>query len=49
MKMNWSSALDAAWLNGGQVNCHTAGDVFLLLKASDKVIEATDVIIKIKQ
>ena len=31
------SALDAAWVNGGVPVCHTAGDVYLLLKSSDKV------------
>lgn len=32
-----ASAQDAVWVNGGTAACHTAGDVCLMLKASDKV------------
>jgi D123 len=36
-KLNWSAPKDAIWINGGGGNmeCRCAGDVFLLLKASD--------------
>jgi D123 len=36
-KLNWSSPKDAIWINGNQntMECRTAGDVYLLLKASD--------------
>mmetsp|Transcript_12305 Transcript_12305/g.20028 ORF Transcript_12305/g.20028 Transcript_12305/m.20028 type:complete len:266 (+) Transcript_12305:59-856(+) len=36
-KLNWASAQDAVWVNGGTAACHTAGDVCLMLKASDKI------------
>jgi hypothetical protein len=34
-KLNWSSPKDAIWVNGGTLQCKTAGDVYLLLKSSD--------------
>ena len=34
-KLNWSSPRDAVWVNSGTLECRTAGDVYLLLKASD--------------
>jgi hypothetical protein len=35
-KLNWSAPKDAIWINGGSsMECRCAGDVFLLLKASD--------------
>ena len=34
-KLNWSCPKDAVWMNGGSLKCETAGDVFLLLQASD--------------
>jgi D123 len=36
-KLNWSSPKDAIWMNGGTntMECRTAGDIYLLLKASD--------------
>jgi D123 len=36
-KLNWSAPKDAIWINGGggTMECRCAGDVFLLLKASD--------------
>ncbi|CAM9598048.1 unnamed protein product [Chrysoparadoxa australica] len=33
-KLNWSAPIDAAWVNGGSLKCHTPGDVLLLLKSS---------------
>ncbi|CAM9384583.1 unnamed protein product [Phaeothamnion confervicola] len=33
-KLNWSCPKDAAWVNGGSLSCHTAGDVLCLLKSS---------------
>ena len=37
-KLNWSSPKDASWINRGTLKCHTAGDVFLLLKSSDFIV-----------
>ncbi len=34
-KLNWSSPKDAVWINGNTMECRTAGDVYLLCKASD--------------
>jgi D123 len=35
-KLNWSAPKDALWVNGGtSMECRFAGDVYLLLKASD--------------
>jgi len=34
-KLNWSAPRDAVWVNAGTLECRTAGDVYLLLKASD--------------
>jgi hypothetical protein len=36
-KLNWSAPKDAIWINGGggSMECRCAGDVYLLLKASD--------------
>ncbi|KAL7561524.1 hypothetical protein ACA910_022678 [Epithemia clementina (nom. ined.)] len=34
-KLNWSAPRDATWINEGQLQCRTAADVYLLLKASD--------------
>lgn len=39
-----ASAQDAVWVNGGTAACHTAGDVCLMLKASDKVIYTHDTV-----
>ena len=37
-KTNWSAPLDAVWMNGGSLKCRHASEVYLLLKASDRVI-----------
>jgi D123 len=34
LQLNWSAPLDAAWVNGGTLKCHSPGDVIALLKAS---------------
>jgi len=34
-KLNWSSPRDAVWVNSGTLECRTAGDVYMLCKASD--------------
>ena len=34
-KLNWSAPRDASWINGGTLKCQSAGDVYLLLQASD--------------
>lgn len=34
-KLNWSCPKDAGWVNGGSLECKTAGDVYLLVKSSD--------------
>ena len=34
-KTNWSAPRDAVWINEGTLQCQTAGDVYLLLQASD--------------
>jgi D123 len=34
-KFNWSTPRDAVWVNQGTLECRTAGDVYLLCKASD--------------
>ena len=34
-KLNWSSPKDAVWINGNTMECRTAGDIYLLCKASD--------------
>jgi hypothetical protein len=34
-KLNWSCPKDAVWINNGTLRCRSAGDVYLLLKASD--------------
>jgi D123 len=34
-KLNWSSPKDAVWVNNGSMKCCTAGDIYMLLKASD--------------
>lgn len=34
-KLNWSAPRDAVWVNAGTLECRTAGDIYLLLKASD--------------
>jgi hypothetical protein len=52
-KLNWSSPKDAIWINGNQntMECRTAGDVYLLLKASDFITfdllyACTDVVVQ---
>eukprot|EP01041_Mallomonas_annulata_P002610 gene2610-5103_t len=42
VKLNWSSPTDSAWINGGSLACTTAGDVYLLLKASEKISSSID-------
>lgn len=37
-KLNWSCPKDAAWVNGGDLKCCTAGDVLLLLQSSDFIL-----------
>lgn len=37
VKFNWSAPRDAAWINSGTLKCTNASDVFLLLKASDRI------------
>eukprot|EP00598_Pedospumella_elongata_P000414 CAMPEP_0184973386 /NCGR_PEP_ID=MMETSP1098-20130426/5193_1 /TAXON_ID=89044 /ORGANISM="Spumella elongata, Strain CCAP 955/1" /LENGTH=367 /DNA_ID=CAMNT_0027495839 /DNA_START=27 /DNA_END=1130 /DNA_ORIENTATION=- len=37
VKLNWSSPLDAIWANAGSLKCRSASDIYLLLKASDRV------------
>jgi hypothetical protein len=37
VKLNCKAPIDASWINGGSLSCETAGDVYLLLKASTKV------------
>jgi D123 len=34
LQLNWSAPLDAAWVNGGTLKCHSPGDVIALMKAS---------------
>ena len=37
-KLNWSCPLDAAWINAGSLKCQRLADVYMLLKASDRVL-----------
>lgn len=37
-KLNWSCPLDAAWMNAGSLKCYSLADVYVLLKASDRVM-----------
>jgi len=37
VKTNWSAPIDAAWINSESMMCKSVHDVFLLLKASDRV------------
>lgn len=34
-KLNWSAPKDSVWVNNGSAKCSTAGDIYMLLKASD--------------
>ena len=36
IKLNWSTPTDAVWVSG-TLKCETAGDVYLLLKSSDRI------------
>ena len=36
-KLNWSAPLDAVWINGGTLKCTRSSEVYLLLKASDRI------------
>lgn len=36
IKLNWSTPIDAAWISG-TIRCYTPGDVYLLLKSSDRI------------
>lgn len=36
-KLNWSAPLDATWINGGTLKCTRSSEVYLLLKASDRI------------
>jgi len=37
--LNWSSPKDATWIHDSHtMNCHTVGDIYLLLKSSDFII-----------
>jgi hypothetical protein len=38
VKLNWSAPVDAAWINAGTMLCQSLKDVYLLLKASDRII-----------
>jgi len=37
IKLNWSSPMDASWMIGGSLKCFRPEDVYLLLKASDRI------------
>lgn len=37
IKLNWSCPIDATWANGGTLKCKSASDIYLMLKASDRV------------
>jgi hypothetical protein len=36
IKLNWSTPIDAAWISG-TIRCCTPGDIYLLLKSSDRI------------
>ena len=38
LKLNWSAPIDASWMVGGSVKCKSLYDIYLLLKASDRVM-----------
>ena len=42
VKLNGKAPVDAAWINGGSMACITAGEVYLLLKASTRVAQHVD-------
>jgi len=35
-KTNWSAPLDSTWINAGSLKCQRTGEVYLLLKSSDR-------------
>lgn len=37
-KLNWSAPTDAKWINAGNIQCFRPGDVYLVMKASDRVV-----------
>jgi hypothetical protein len=38
VKLNWSSPLDAVWMNAGTLKCRNPSEVYLLLKSSDRIV-----------
>lgn len=36
-KLNWSAPNDASWMTGGSMKCRNVAELYLLLKASDRV------------
>lgn len=41
-RLSWATPHDAAWINGGEVQCGSVGEVLTVLKASDDVTEALE-------
>lgn len=37
IKLNWSAPIDAVWINCGTHRCRTLSEIYMLLKASDRV------------
>ena len=43
-KLNWSCPIDSVWISINGIRCHSADDVLLLLKASDRVAHDLDLL-----
>jgi hypothetical protein len=41
-RLSWTTPHDAAWINGGEVQCGSVGEVLTVLKASDDITEALE-------